>query len=571
MKLLSTVLAVVSILSLSGCGSENSASVDLVYGNKYDMIVSSADKINCDYLLVYHDKSSYNEVDAYINLLEKLTLSSAGTFQLCPDTLNIKDAKQKIILLGDTSYNESYKSGLIIDEIRSNNYYDYLFRAYGNTVSINWASKFGREDAFNYLLDNLIPNGLNKAFEKGYSYLYLSQRSDFPIVTIDDVNIVQYTVVIPDAPSLMERSCAEQLIKVVKEATGVELPLVTDDVEESTYEILIGDTNRGETYVTSFFANNRFTITQYGSKLILRGGQVEATAAATSLFTSNIENSYITAEPLNVKAGYCYTSNIERYNGNKFEGYKLVFLDEFSSYTLNENLWNNVEDAVSTYGSALGLMYYSPDNVDFDGSNIILSTRLGSYGYETGRISTFNKASFQYGYFETRVRMRTAPGFWAKLILTNMEHNDVNVSQIDVFNALDKNDTVFASLGIMDKKSYYEHYLSMMDPSYEAYRSTTLSEDELLIDDKYHTFGIEWTETYVRYFIDGIQYATIEVSSNKYAELNKEMYLDFIMGVEMTEQETIDEVAQWPIDVEVDWVRVYQKEGSSMTWGEMAQ
>ena len=56
------------------------------------------------------------------------------------------------------------------------------------------------------------------------------------------------------------------------------------------------------------------------------------------------------------------------------------------------------------------------------------------------------------------------------------------------------------------------------------------------------------------------------VGADKFKEFREtELYLDFTMGVNLTEQEAIDEVAMWPLDVCVDWVRVYQREGSKLT------
>ena len=114
-----------------------------------------------------------------------------------------------------------------MEGIRANNYYDYLISGYNNTLSVMWMSKFGREDAFNYILTNLLNNGFNKTFKNGYSYMYLSDRSDTPVVTINDINIIQYSVVVSGSPSFIERNAAQRLVRVIKEATGVEIPLVT--------------------------------------------------------------------------------------------------------------------------------------------------------------------------------------------------------------------------------------------------------------------------------------------------------------------------------------------------------
>ena len=84
-------------------------------------------------------------------------------------------------------------------------------------------------------------------------------------------------------------------------------------------------------------------------------------------------------------------------------------------------------------------------------------------------------------------------------------------------------------------------------------------------EEQYHTFGVEWTPEYIRFFLDGISYGTVEVGSDKYKDLNTEMYIDFIGGVNMTETVANDEVAMWPINLNIDWVRVYQRAGGVHT------
>jgi hypothetical protein len=555
-------------LSFVGCDEEKPGDkVDIGYiSGTYQMIIDSVDKINCDYLLVYRSNASYSELDSFVDFLEKLSSSSSATFQICPDTLNVTDANQKIILLGNTLYNESTETANLMENIRSNNYYDYLLRGYHNTLSVCWMSKYGREDAFSYILSNLLNNEFEKKFNNDYSYMYLSDRSDTPVVTIDDINVIQYSVVMSGSPSYIERSAAQRLVRAIKEATGVEVPLVTDAVEESRYEILIGDTNRGQTYVTQFFATKRYAIAQYSSKLILRGGQIEATSEAVIKFAQMIENASITAEPVHIKPNFCETGSISTYGGDNFGGYELVFSDEFNSQEINTNKGLIEDGAIVGYGDAAGLMHFKPSQVKIDGNNLVVSTILGDTGYVSGHITTQKSFSMKYGYVEVRAKMRAVPGFWAKMVLINQNDSLKNISQIDVFNSIASNDTIFASAGILESDTYYTKYLDLLDPKYEAYRSGSFEYEKVLNDDEYHTYGVEWTPDYIRYFIDGVSYGTVEIGTEKFKELREtELYLDFTMGVNLTEQVAIDEVAMWPLDVCIDWVRVYQREGSTNT------
>ena len=571
-KLLSVAIAVLMLaLSMTSCKRDKeggTASGGGYQANKYDMVVDSIDKINCDYLLVYNDTAGYAEIDACINLLETLSNSVNATFQICPDSLAITDENQKMVVLGVTGYAESEKSAAVIDIIRNNNYYDYLIRSYNNILTVNWISKYGRDAAFDYLLNTVFAGDTSSVFGKDYSYLYLSDRSDSPIVTIDDVNIVQYSVVLPSSPSYIERMNAEKLVKAIKAATGVDVPVTTDVLEESTYEILIGDVlGRGEIAVTSFFSDKRYALVHYGTKLILRGGQTEATSAAVAVLTNMINNAAITAEPVHLAYGYCKTGSIGQNSSDNFNGYTLVYSDDFESSTINDDRWNVNDIEIPTYGASPSLMYYRPRNVLLYGGNMTLSTYYGTDGFVSGWVDSHNKLKLQYGYVEVKAKFRTAPGYWVKMMLTDHYDRNDTVTQIDVFNSLASKQTIFASVGEMDQVTYYRHYTEFIEPAYEDYRAGQLADGKELNEEEYHTYGVEWTDNYIRFFIDGVPYGTVETTDGKHDYLNKELYLSFFTGVELTDQETNNEVAQWPASFDIEWVKVYQKPGSTITFG----
>ena len=158
------------LFSFAGCGESEEDNTGISYiSGKYQMIIDSVDDINCDYLLIYRSGASYNEIDSFVDFMEKLAASSSATFQICPDVLNVTDPQQKIIFLGSTAYNESKISDEIMDEIRTNNYYDYFLNGFQNSLSVSWISKFGREDAFNYVISNLLNNNFENCFKSDYN------------------------------------------------------------------------------------------------------------------------------------------------------------------------------------------------------------------------------------------------------------------------------------------------------------------------------------------------------------------------------------------------------------------
>ncbi len=551
-----------TVLLLSACGKKTGGNtVNINYqSSKKDMIVTSSDGIDCDYLLVYHSTAQYAEIDAYISLLEKLSLKvTSNTFQLCPDSLKIPENNQKIILLGETSYTESTDAESFLGEIRRNNYYDYLIQGHGNLITVNWVSKPGREDAFKYIVDTLSVNGFDSAFESNYSRLYLSSRSDAPVVTIGDINIAEYSVVMPTSPSFIERSAAENLVLAIKDATGIELKIVSDATDETTYEILIGNTNRGQSYVAEFYADNRFAVAQYGTKLILRGGQITSTACAVNLLTEKISNAQISAEPLHIKTGFYKTGDVDSYYSNTDDEYRLVFSEEFNTLSLNSKYWTAEKMGLPTINMTYYMLNFDPNNIDMNGKEISLTTNLSNHGYVSSAINTHNKVGIKYGYVEIRAKFRTAPSYWVKAGLTNQNDKGETVTQIDIFNSMYDPYRIFSTAGTLDRLDYYDNFLELNAPGYECYRETTLSDGQKIDQDVYHTYGVEWTDTYIRYFVDGVAYGTVEITDEKFESFNQELYLDLSATVEMFEQQPDDEAAQWPASYDIDWIRVYQK------------
>ncbi len=566
-KIIKSICVILSVLMFfsffTSCGKDNENDANVP--GSYDMIIDSASKVNCDYLLIYHNTASYSEIESFVDFLEKLSGASTKSFQICPDTVVPPKANQKIILLGNTNYAESAKSAAVIDSIRSNNYYDYLLYTYDNILSVNWVSKFGRQDAFEYILKNMTADNFDSVFNKKYSMLHLSQRSDAPIVTINDVNIVQYSVIMNSAPSYLERSAAERLVRAIKDATGVEVPLLPDSTEESTYEILVGNTNRAETAVTTFFSTSRYAVAQYGNKMILRGGQIEATSQAVMAFTELIEKSTITAEPLHIRPNYTKTGVTNLNNGELFDGYKLKYKEDFNDTKLDTEVWSVENAAIPSYGVGALLMNFSSDAISYDNQNLIITTRLSERGYESAHITTHERFTFQYGYVEIRARFHAMQGLWSKMLLTNQNLKGDTVSQIDVFNIFGDKNVVSGSLGTLDKDTYYENYLDLLEPKYEAHRQGMLEFDKQFNVEEYHTFGVEWTPEYVRFFVDGKSYGTVEISSDKYKDLHTEMYLDFMAGVNLSKEQINDKEQIWPVDSYIDWIRIYQKDDGVFT------
>ena len=86
-----------------------------------------------------------------------------------------------------------------------------------------------------------------------------------------EINLEDYVVVIPKNADLSTKYCADNFICSLKELTGVELPLRTDDCPEIETEILIGETNREASKTTKELNDKEYTLLKKDKKLVFKG------------------------------------------------------------------------------------------------------------------------------------------------------------------------------------------------------------------------------------------------------------------------------------------------------------
>ena len=99
-----------------------------------------------------------------------------------------------------------------------------------------------------------------------------------------------------------------------------------------------------------------------------------------------------------------------------YEGYSLVFEDDFNGETLDRSKWN-VELHKPGWVNEELQKYVDTEEVLFLGDGLlhIRSVRKvladGSKAYDSGRISTQGKYEFTYGLFEARLKVPQGKGF----------------------------------------------------------------------------------------------------------------------------------------------------------------
>ena len=185
--------------------------------------------------------------------------------------------------------------------------------------------------------------------------------------------------------------------------------------------------------------------------------------------------------------------------------YLLQWKDDFVGGVLDATKWNYRTD-IKAKSAQL------PGNISLDGSghmNIALrQQRYGGQDFTGGGI--VSKAAFRYGYFEVKAKTTTNPGwhssFWmfagdgattyAPAAFTEIDDFEINSSAPDVI-----------SMGRLQWSKGKAIASKRCNANYKPGWSTAAG---------YHTYGLEWTEQQMTYYLDGSKICSQDYPPTQY-------------------------------------------------------
>ncbi|CAN5569227.1 hypothetical protein BH09VER1_BH09VER1_30990 [soil metagenome] len=187
-------------------------------------------------------------------------------------------------------------------------------------------------------------------------------------------------------------------------------------------------------------------------------------------------------------------------------GYTQVWADEFSGTALDTTHW--------TYGNPGPYRngYNTPAAVTEAGGNLTITTYTDAGVHYTGFIGTRFKYQPLYGYMEARIRVVNTPGNWSAfwMFVTTVgatldPHNDGTEPDIMEHRVVD-NVGMDLSNGI-DSALHWDGYAA-------THKSVTSGVRGAGLATGYHTYAMEWTPDFQKFYIDGTYLYTITNSTN---------------------------------------------------------
>lgn len=236
------------------------------------------------------------------------------------------------------------------------------------------------------------------------------------------------------------------------------------------------------------------------------------------------------------------------------DGYKMVWNDEFDEGTEPGSEWwyetggggwgnNELQNYVAAYQGTEQLATVK------DGILTITAKKIGGTVYSIGMNTN---QSWKYGYFEARLKLPSGKGTWP------------------AFWMMPKNFTAWPADGeidIMEEVGYRPNYVSsaIHCTSYNHTIGTEKTKETYLetAQSDYHVYALEWTEDYIRTYVDGKElfYFENDKKGNKDTwPFDAAFYLklNLAWGGNWGGAQGVDESAL-PANYKIDYVRVFQK------------
>lgn len=184
-----------------------------------------------------------------------------------------------------------------------------------------------------------------------------------------------------------------------------------------------------------------------------------------------------------------------------------------------------------------------------DGTLKIIAKKVGT---EVLSIRMNTKESWTYGYFEARLCMPSGKGTWPAfwMMLKDFKNWPLD-GEIDIMEYVGYDPNVVHCTVHTEK---YNHAIGT-----QVGKSTTVPTAET----EFHVYAVEWTNDYIRGFVDGKQYFEFLNDKQNNVEtwpFNKPFYLklNLAWGGNWGGAQGVDET-KLPATYEIDYVRVYQK------------
>ena len=251
-----------------------------------------------------------------------------------------------------------------------------------------------------------------------------------------------------------------------------------------------------------------------------------------------------------------------------FSNYELVWADEFDQATSTPDpaKWGfDLGYGNDGWGNDEWQLYTNDqENVRVENGNLIITALYDSVNYSdpgkrdgsitSARINTKDKFSFKFGKIEARIKAPTGTGMWPAFWMLGSNFDFIGWPYCGEIDIMEISPLLFDDKTTLCTIHWWDDILEM-----HSSFGTTESLNESLNDD-YHTYEVEWDEQRIVGKIDGITYFHKVIDPVTMDEFLREFFIILNVAVGGNLGGAPDQTTEWPQEMYIDWIRVYQTE-----------
>lgn len=451
------------------------------------------------------------------------------------------------LLVGKTKFAESQNALNDISSTRANNAADFIIRQQNNKIIIAAGNSHSLGYAIDFFEKNYCKNR-KSGIEIGLNYVSSNFNATKNIM-LADIPISDYTIVHSAYSSFMEVSASDYLLDNVIRLTGKIIKVVDDKTSKSTNEILIGHTNRTSSnysVTVSKEVNEDYTITVENGRTSVLSVSNSAVNAGVIDLVSKLKGGAVSVGTY--KGTYDGSYSLTN-------GYKLAWSEDFSGNKLSKT-WKL--KGAGGYATCHGGTTYS-DLKNASVEDGVLKTKVELIGNDSHGVDVTatgaNSMYFKYGFVEGRIKMSDIQGYLSGLWVVTYTGGDTG--EFDIYENAGETNSFKPNLHIWgtEHKELLQH-----NPSVQGGVAPKVEINEKF-GENYHNFGMEWTDDYISFYIDGKRYytfdCTISDAYNSFDQYSTVVYSAFSDRGYTNLPVPDDHKISYNY---VDWIRVWQKD-----------
>jgi len=252
---------------------------------------------------------------------------------------------------------------------------------------------------------------------------------------------------------------------------------------------------------------------------------------------------------------------------SSYQGYSLVWSDEFSGNALNTANWTHEIGNGSNGWGNNELQYYRAENTSVANGHLTIEARQENFGgraYTSSRLKTQGKQFFQYGRVDIRAVLPQGTGMWPALWMLGESISDVSwpaSGEIDIMEL--RGDEPNKISGTAHWQQNPGDWQSSYYSSGCAYPNCTNNDPELdsgTFADEFHVFSIVWNQNQILWYLDdaSVPFHYIDITPTSLNELQGDFFFLFNIAVGGNFLTNPNGTASFPQKMIVDYIRVFQ-------------